>query len=123
LRDDEEMKVTKAKRRPPAKKMSEVRIRGKRLPSFGDDLVVVRTRRFPTSTRVISSSEEAGALLRKVGHALNRPGISKKAIFKNGHSQVFAYSADPGDPEKIVRRSIDGKRSIGRLRGSRFKAS
>jgi hypothetical protein len=123
LRDDDQMKEAKVKRLSVAKKMSEVRVRGKRLPSFGDDLVVVRTRRFPTSPRVISSREEAGALLKKVGHALNRPGISKKAIFKNGHSQVFAYSADPVDPDKIVRRSVDGKKSIGRLRGNRFQAS
>jgi hypothetical protein len=117
------MKVTKTKRRSAAKNMSEVRVRGKRLPNFGDDLVVIRTRRFPASPRAISSREEAGALLKKVGQALNRPGISDKAIFKNRRSQVFAYSADPGDPEKIVRRSVDGKRSIGRLRGNRFQAS
>jgi hypothetical protein len=123
LREDDRVKVTKAKPRSAAKKMSEVRVRGKQLPNFGDDLVVIRTRRFPASPRVISSREEAGALLKKVGQALNRPGISDKAIFKNGRSQVFAYSADPGDPEKIVRRSIDGKRTIGRLRGNRFKAS
>jgi len=123
LRDDHLMKEPKAKRRLAPKKMSEVRVRGKRLPNFGDDLVVIRTRRFPTSPRVISSREEAGALLKKVGHALNRPGISKKAIFKNGRSQVFAYSADPLDPDKIVRRSANGKRSIGRLRGNRFQAS
>jgi hypothetical protein len=120
LRDVDQMKVTKLKRRSAAKKMSEVRVRGKRLPNFGDELVVVRTRRFPSLPRVISSREEAGALLKKVGHALNRPGIRKKAIFKNGNPQVFAYSADP---DKIVRRSIDGKRSIGRLRGNRFQAS
>jgi hypothetical protein len=57
------MKVTEAKRRPPAKKMFEVRIRGKRLPSFGDDLVVVRTRRFPTSdtcTATFASSRIPG---------------------------------------------------------------
>jgi hypothetical protein len=123
LRDDDQMKVTKLKRRSAPKKMSEVRVRGKRLPNFGDELVVVRTRRFPSLPRVISSREEAGALLKKVGHALNRPGIRKKAIFKNGNPQVFAYSADPADPDNIVRRSVDGKRSIGRLRGNRFQAS
>jgi hypothetical protein len=123
LRDDEQMKGSKAKRRSAPKKMSEVRVRGKRLPNFGDDLVVIRTRRFPTSTRVISAREEAGTLLKKVGRALSRPGISEKSIFKNGHSQVFAYSVDPEDPDKIVRRSVDGKRSIGRLRGNRFQAS
>jgi hypothetical protein len=123
MRDDGGMKAAKLKPRSVPKKMSEVRIRGKRVPDFGGEFVVVRRSGFPASFKVAKSSEDAGSLLKKVGNALNRPGINKDAIFKRFHSGVFAYSADPADPDKIVRRSVAGKKTIGRLVRGRFKAS
>jgi hypothetical protein len=123
MRDDDIMKASKFNGRSTAKKMPEVRVRGKRLPDFGEGLVVVRTGRFPVSPKVGKTSEDAGALLKKVGSALNRPGISKRAIFKGISTGVFAYSVDPAAPDKIVRRSVAGKKTVGRLVGRRFKAS
>jgi hypothetical protein len=59
----------------------------------------------------------------KAARALNHPGINKKAVFRPGHVHVFAYSVNPSDPKQIVRRSVTGKKTIGRLVEGRFKAS
>ncbi len=101
--------------------MNTVRIRGRRVPSFGDDFVVIRTSRFKTAAKA-KSSEEARFLVKKAGKALKHPGISKKAVFRRGLTGVFAYSVDPANPKKLMRRSQDGKRTIGRFFEGRFKA-
>jgi hypothetical protein len=105
------------------KKVSKtVRIRGKRVPMFGPEFVVVRTGRFAAAKKATKPSEEARFLVRKAAKALKRPGIVKSAVFKPGHGVVFAYSADPKDPKRIVQRSFAGKRTVGRLVEGRFKA-
>ena len=100
-----------------------VRIRGKRAPAFGRDVVVVRTGRFEGAKRSTKRSEEARTLVGATGKALGRPGIKKSAVFKKrGADGVFAYSVDPADPRRIVRRSGAGKRTIGRLVDGRFRS-
>jgi hypothetical protein len=123
LRDDGGVKTSSPKARPNhGKSAPQVRIRGKRVPSFGGEFVVVRTSRFAQAGKSTKSSEEAHVLVKKAGKALKSPGISSKAVFKQGHSGVFAYSVYSDDPDKIVRRSLAGKRTVGRLVHGRFKA-
>ena len=106
-----------------AKAKAAVRINGKRAPAFGRDVVVVRTGRFQGKKTPTKRSEEARTLVGATARALDRPGIKKSAVFKRGASEVFAYSVDPGDPRRIIRRSGTGKRTVGRLVDGRFKSS
>lgn len=100
-----------------------VRINGKRAPAFGRDVVVVRTGRFQEGKTSTKRSEEARTLVGETAKALGRPGIKKSAVFKGGRAEIFAYSVDPEDPKRIVRRSGAGKKSVGRLVDGRFRAS
>jgi hypothetical protein len=122
MRDDAGMKNAKVKAGSGHKKAStEIRVRGKRVPTFGGEFVVIRTDRF-TGTGRTKVAEEARVLVKKAGKALARPGISDKTIFKHSRGKVFAYSVDPGNPEKIVRRSVTGQRTVGRFADGRFKS-
>jgi hypothetical protein len=106
-----------------AKAKRAVRINGKRAPAFGRDVVVVRTGRFQAAQSPTKRSDEARTLVGETAKALGRPGIKKSAVFKRGAPEVFAYSVDPQDPRRIVRRSGAGKRTVGRLVDGRFRAS
>jgi hypothetical protein len=106
-----------------AKAKKAVRITGKRVPAFGQDVVVVRTGRFQGAQGSTKRSEEARALVGATGKALGRPGIKKSAVFKRGATEVFAYSVDPQNPARIVRRSGAGKKTVGRLVDGRFRSS
>ena len=106
-----------------AKAKRAIRINGKRAPAFGRDVVVVRTGRFQEARSSTKRSEEARTLVGATAKALRRPGIKKSAVFKGGGTAVFAYSVDPGDPKRIVRRSGAGKRTVGRLVDGRFRSS
>ena len=68
-------------------------------------------------------ADQAGAMLRKTGRALNKPGISKQSIFTNKSADIFAYSADPLDATKLVRTSRDGTRRKGRVVGGKFRVT
>ena len=68
-------------------------------------------------------ADQAGAMLRKTGRALNKPGISKHSIFTNKSPDIFAYSADPLDSKKLVRTSRDGTRRKGTVVGGKFKVT
>ena len=106
-----------------AKAKRAVRINGKRAPAFGRDVVVVRPGQFQDSKIPTRRSEEARTLVGETAKALGQPGIKKSAVFKLGAPEVFAYSVDPGDPKRIVRRSGAGRRTVGRLVDGRFRAS
>lgn len=68
------------------------------------------------------SSETAAVLGKKIGRALAKPGVDRSVIFPPDQPGLFAYSIDPRDPKRIVRKSADGKRTFGRFVGGRFKA-
>ena len=70
-------------------------VRGRKVPIFWQELVVIRTGRFDAAKKSTKRSEEARFLVKKAGTALTHPGIRKKAVFKPGHTHVFAYSANP----------------------------
>ena len=107
-------KAVSSKRKSPGV----VIVRGKRVPSFGADLVLIRTARFKTPAKSSKPSEEARVLARRAGEALTKPGISDHPVKKSRS----LYSVDPANPERIVRKSADGKTSVGRLVGYRFRA-
>jgi hypothetical protein len=63
----------------------EIRLRGKRIPGLDKELTMVRMGS-PRKGRVETRrSDEADVMVRKVGKALSRPGISKVAIFCDSH--------------------------------------
>ena len=107
----------KAKRKSRAK--AKRRLNPVQLPAFGDELLLYRTRHHAKKSRQ-KDSERTKYLLGKVGTGLNLPGIKPTVVFKS--KDVFAYSIDPTNPNRIVRHSSAGKRTVGRLVDGRFKA-
>ena len=67
------------------------------------------------------TSQELAA---RAGRALSRPGLSRRAVFGNAspRSHVYAYSVLSSDPTKLVRESVDGKITVGRVVGGKFRA-
>jgi tRNA nucleotidyltransferase (CCA-adding enzyme) len=94
------------------------------MPRFGDEFLLIRTGRFKNAVeRAVQSPkrarmEESGALLKRLGKALEKPGISQS---KRDRRSTL-YSVDPRDPTRIVRRNANGKTTIGRLVAGRFRA-
>lgn len=68
----------------------------------------------------VEASQRASTLLPKLAQALSHPGISRDAVFKGRTHNVYSYSIDTTDTTRIVRVSADGRRTVGRLVGSRF---
>ena len=102
-------------------RVRDLRIRGELVPTFGDEMLLVRRRTYGAKKKK-KSSERAGALLLKAGSELRQPGIKRKVVFKSKSANIFAYSVDPSDPRRIFRDSRVGKRTVGRFVSGRFKA-
>jgi hypothetical protein len=100
---------------------AEVRLRGKRIAILDEGLTIVRTGPSMAGAIRPRRADQATAMLRKAGKALNKPGISRHSIFTNKSGDIFAYSADPLDATKLVRTSRDGTRRKGRVVGGKFK--
>jgi hypothetical protein len=124
LRDYFNMASRNGKTSPlSARKNGEIRLRGKRIATLDEGLTMVRTGPSVTGAVRPRRTDQAGAMLRKTGRALNKPGISKHSIFTNKSADIFAYSADPLDATKLVRTSRDGTRRKGRVVGGKFKVT
>jgi len=106
-----------------AAKDAEIRLRGKRIATLDEGLTMVRTGPSIAGAIRPRRADQAAAMLRKTGRALNKPGISKHSIFTNKSGEIFAYSADPLDATKLVRTSRDGTRRKGRVVGGKFKVT
>lgn len=106
-----------------ARKGNEIRLRGKRIATLDEGLAMVRTGPALTAAVRPRRSDQAGAMLRKTGEALSKPGISKRSIFTTDSDDIFAYSVDPSDATKLVRTARDGTRHRGRVVGGKFKAT
>ena len=115
--------ATRNGKRAGSRPGSEIRLRGKRIATLDERLTIVRTGDSMTGVTRTRPADRAAAMLRKTGRALNKPGISKRSIFTNDSSDIFAYSADPSDATKLVRTSRDGTRRKGRVVGGKFKAT
>jgi hypothetical protein len=95
---------------------------GRVLVSFRDGVYLIETRK--TARRACPPTETTAALVRKLGRALKKPGISREAVFgktKRGRV-VYAYYVHPDDPSMLVRESADGKLSVGRFIDGKFRA-
>jgi hypothetical protein len=122
LRDYFDMATRNGKTSPRgARKGGEIRLRGKRIATLDKDLTMVRTGPAIEDAVRPRRADTAGAMLRKTGKALNKPGISNLSIFTNKSVDIFAYSVDPQDATKLVRTSRDGTRSKGKVVGGKFK--
>lgn len=100
----------------------EIRIRGKRIPGLDKELTMVRTGASKKVGAATRRSDEADVMIRKVGKALNKPGIRKAAIFQSPVAgKIFAYSVAPFDTTKVVREAADGTKRVGRLVAGKFK--
>ncbi|MCK9687323.1 hypothetical protein [Scleromatobacter humisilvae] len=69
-----------------------------------------------------AESERASTLIPKFAAALNRPGISKAVVFRGLRRGVYSYSIDIADITRVVRVDADGRRTVGRFVGNRFRA-
>jgi hypothetical protein len=100
------------KKRPPLKHIVIV--------GAGFALVAVRKKKAAAQPR---ESERASVLIRKVGRALQTPGISRNVVFsKDIPKRLYTYSVDPNDPSRILRKARNGNRSTGLFVGGRFRA-
>lgn len=112
--------VVKKVRKSVGKKAGAVS--GRPLATLGNGVYVIRTtsRRSPFVTRL---SDRAGVLVQRIGKALAKPGISKRAVFgDSSNGKVYAYYVHSTDPTRVIRESVRGKRTIGRVVGGRFRA-
>lgn len=113
--------------RVPARAVEEpqadaIEVKGTRIPTLNDDLVLVRLGAAARDPARLGPGERAGALVLKAGKALSKPGISRQSVFGAGSGAgISAYSVYPQDPTKVVRESADGSKMIGRLVGGRFR--
>jgi len=103
--------------------MGEIRLRGKRIATLDESLAMVRTGPSIAGDVRPRRADQAGALLRKTGKALSKPGISKHSIFTTDSGDIFAYSVDPQDASQLVRMSRDGTRRKGRVVSGKFRPS
>jgi len=96
--------------------------KGRILAALRDGVYLIDTGK--TTRRPVAQAETAAVLLAKLGKALGKPGISKRAVFGNAASAraVYSYSVLPEEPSKLVRESVDGRRTIGRLVNGKFQA-
>jgi hypothetical protein len=100
----------------------EIRVRGKRIPGLDKELTMVRTGPSRKAEFAIRRPDEADKMIRRVGKALNKPGIRKVAIFQSPVAgKIFAYSVDPFDTTKVVREAADGTKRVGRVVAGKFK--
>lgn len=97
-------------------------VSGRSLAVLGRGMELVKVGR--ATKPKVKRSDAATVLVRKAARALSKPGIRESVVFRGPDpSRVFAYSAHPLDPKKIVRTSADGTRVLGRLVNGKFRAT
>ena len=105
-----------------SKKKPGARVTGRSLAVLGRGMELVKVGKAAKPT--VKRGDATTVLVRKAARALSRPGISKSVVFRGPDpNKVYAYSAHPEDPTRIVRTSMDGKRVVGRLVNGRFRAT
>lgn len=96
-------------------------VTGETLASLHGGLALVRVS--PQADQVATRpADQASVLIPKLMRAMQKPGISKRAIFGDApHAKVYAYSIDPTDLSRFVRESADGTRVVGHMVGGKFR--
>jgi hypothetical protein len=64
----------------------------------------------------LKRDERTGALLRRIGAALDKPGIVERTT----RPGAYTYAVYPADPTKVVQKAADGTSRVGRLARGRF---
>jgi len=84
------------------------------------DLFLVRVGTKPVTEA--PADQAAGPLLRKVGRALAKPGVSREAVFGAAPKHNFyVYSLDPTDANRMIREDVAGNRTVGRMVNGAFR--
>lgn len=96
-------------------------VTGETLASLHGGLALVRVS--PQADQVATRpADQASVLIPKLLRAIQKPGISKRAIFGDApRSNVYAYSVDPSDLSRFVRESADGTCVVGHMVGGKFR--
>lgn len=106
-------------RRTPAKTRVSV-TGGRLLTTSRADLYLVRVGIEPVTET--PADQLAGPLLRRLGKALSKPGISRDAVFgAKPRRNAYAYSVDPNNPKQMIREDAAGNRSVGRMTNGVFR--
>ena len=93
---------------------------GKLLATSCSDLYLVRVGTRPVTET--PADQLAGPLLRKLGKALAKPGISREAVFgRTANRNAYAYSIDPTNLERMIREDVEGNRTVGRMTNGVFR--
>ena len=98
-------------------------VTGKPIASLSNGLFVIVETKSHSPKAAAKVTDRAGVLVKRLGKALSRPGLSRTAVFGDKPSaDVFAYYVDEAKPTKIARESVTGKVTYGRMVGGKFKA-
>nr|WP_297530643.1 hypothetical protein [uncultured Roseateles sp.] len=117
------MATTSLKKSDPQKSVKPLTVKGTAVAVFSGGMALVDTSSGSfIPVKRTKRDEQTSSLMKKVGEALEKPGVSRKTVFPPGANISFVYSADPSDPSILVRKSADGKRERGRLVHGRFQA-
>jgi hypothetical protein len=109
-----------AKKRSPTVPVTHAR--GRVIAAFRNGVYLIDTGK--VSRNPIAPADTAAALGLKLVQALNKPGVSREAVFGTEQTgrTVYAYSVHPDDPTMLLRETADGKCAIGRMVNGRFRA-
>ncbi len=117
------MATSSIKKLDPQKSAKPLTVKGTAVAMFSGGMALVDTSGGKVApAKRTKRDEQTNSLIKKVGAALERPGVSRKTVFPPGVHISFVYSADPADPSILVRKSPDGKSERGRLVHGRFQA-
>ncbi|WP_432728770.1 hypothetical protein [Variovorax sp. W6] len=97
-------------------------VQGRPVAVLGRGMALVKVGKAPRPE--VRPEDNTTVLLKKAARALGKPGIDRSVVFRGPNAaKVYAYSAYPPDPSKIVREAADGTKVIGRMVDGRFRAS
>lgn len=92
--------------------------RGKRVVQVSG-FVLLRVSGKRTQPAALKEHEKTPALLRRIGRALDKPGIAERLV----RPGIYTYAAYPPDPTKVIQKAADGTTHVGRLTRGRFTPS
>lgn len=90
---------------------------GVTLPAFSDDFSIRTKRKLKVASPRVRTVN--GTIIDEVARALDRPGIPPASVFTA--NSVNSYSVYLADPTKVVRKTFDGKRAVGRIVRGKFR--
>jgi len=70
--------------------------------------------------RAAPSDQTVSHLLPKTLRAIMKPGLRREAVFQKNAAQIYAYSVDPNNPDRLIREDELGIKTKGYFLGSMF---